>query len=96
MRECLGSLDQDGEPVEESNSSWGWGGLNINVLATTQEEYDQIMELYNAVDSMYSYDESLFEIIVEQAGPYFAGDKDIDEAVKQIQDRVNLYINENK
>ena len=38
----------------------------------------------------------MFDIVTEQAGPYFSGDKSLDEAVKNIQDRVNLYINENR
>ena len=37
-----------------------------------------------------------FEIITDQAGAYFSGDKSLDETVKLIQDRVNLYINENR
>lgn len=90
------ALDEDGQPVEERRSSWGWGSLNIEIIATTREEYDQIMKLYNAIDSVFSYDRSIFDIVNEQAGAYFAGDRDIDETVKQIQDRVTLYINENR
>ena len=89
-------LDAEGNPIEETKSGWGWGSLNIDIVATTQQEYDQIMELYNAIDSIVDYDASMFEIVTEQAGPYFSGDKSLDEAVKNIQDRVNLYINENR
>ena len=89
-------LDADGNPVEETKSGWSWDSLNIDIVATTQEEYDQVMELYNAIDSVLDYDVSMFEIVTEQAGPYFSGDKSLDETVKNIQDRVNLYINENR
>ncbi len=89
-------LDAEGNPIEETKSGWGWGSLNIDIVATTQQEYDQIMELYNAIDSIVDYDASMFDIVTEQAGPYFSGDKSLDEAVKNIQDRVNLYINENR
>ena len=89
-------LDAEGNPIEQTKSGWGWGGLNIDIVATTQQEYDQVMELYNAIDSVVNYDTSMFEIITDQAGAYFSGDKSLDETVKLIQDRVNLYINENR
>ena len=89
-------LDANGNPIEETKSGWSWDTLNIDIVSTTQEEYDQVMELYNAIDSVLDYDVSMFEIVTEQAGPYFSGDKSLDETVKNIQDRVNLYINENR
>ena len=52
-------LDANGNPIEETKSGWGWDNLNIDIIATTQEEYDQLMELYNAIDSLYSYDTSI-------------------------------------
>jgi len=87
-------LDQDGNPVQESNSSWSWGSLSIELQATTQEEYDQIMELYNTIDSIASYDQNIADIVTDVAGAYFAGDIDLDEAASRIQSRVNLYVNE--
>ncbi len=62
--------------------------------AVTQREYDQLMELYNAVETAYSLDETVWQIVKEQALAYFAGDRPLDETVRLIQDRVTLYINE--
>ncbi|MBD5162108.1 MAG: extracellular solute-binding protein [Oscillibacter sp.] len=62
----------------------------------SQKEYDQVMALYEAVDSVYRWDDSLGEIIIEIAGAYFAGDKTLDETAALIQNRANLYINEQK
>ncbi len=90
-------LDQDGNPVEESKGGWSWGdSLSIDLVATTQEEYDQIMELYNTVDSISDYNSSIYEIISEMAGSYFSGDKGLDETASLIQGKVQLYINENR
>ncbi len=61
---------------------------------TTQAEYDQIMALYEAVDSVYRWDDSLGQIIMEIAGACFAGDKTIDETAALIQNRAALYISE--
>ena len=89
-------LDPNGNPVQESKGGWGWGSINIDIQATTQEEYDQVMELYNTVDSLYSYDTSIYDIVNEVAGGYFSGDRSLDDTVAQIQSRVNLYVNENR
>ncbi|MDE7245100.1 MAG: hypothetical protein K2O18_14165 [Oscillospiraceae bacterium] len=89
-------LDADGNPIQESKGGWTWDTLDIDLVATTQEEYDQVMELYNAIDSVYSYDESIFEIVTDQTGAYFSGDKPLEETVTQVNDRVKLYINENR
>lgn len=62
----------------------------------TSEEYEQILTLYEAVDSAYHWDESLGEIIIEIAGAYFAGDKTLEETVALIQNRAQLYMSEQK
>ena len=89
-------LDPNGNPIQESKGGWGWGSLNIDIQATSQEEYDQVMELYNAVDSLYTYDTSIYDIVNDAAGGYFSGDRSLDDTVAQIQSRVNLYVNENR
>ena len=89
-------LDLEGNPIQESKGGWGWATLNIDLQATTQTEYDQIMELYNAIDSLYSYDTKISEIVSDVAGSYFAGDKTLEETAGLIQNRVKTYVNENR
>lgn len=90
-------LDENGDPIEVSHSSWGWGNnLNIDIYATTQEEYDQIMDLYNKVDKMYGMDNNVFDIVTEVAGSYFAGDRSLDDAAGLIQNKVTTYVNESR
>lgn len=60
----------------------------------TQAEYDKIMSLYNAVDSFGYVDSNLSNIVVEETGAYFAGDRTIERTVELIQNRVSLYVNE--
>ncbi len=62
--------------------------------AVTQEEYDQIMALYNSVGSCNHWDERLTNIIQTAVGPYFAGDISAEEASRQLQGRVELYLGE--
>lgn len=90
-------LDENGDPIEESHSSWGWGNnLTVDIYATKQEEYDQIMDLYNKVDKMYSMDSNVFDIVTEVAGSYFAGDRSLDDAAGLIQNKVTTYVNESR
>ena len=90
-------LDENGSPIEESYSSVGWGdGFMVDIYSTSQEEYDQIMALYNAADSVFSYDNEIFSIVSDMAGAYFAGDRSLEETAGQIQSRVKLYVNENR
>ena len=72
------------------------GGRTHFYKKSTQAEYDQIMALYESVDNIYRWDDSLGEIIMEIAGAYFAGDKTLDETAELIQNRAQLYVNEQK
>ena len=68
----------------------------IDIYATTQEEYDQIMELYNSITRISEYDDKIFEIVNEVAASYFNGDKTVEDTANLIQSRVELYVNESK
>ncbi|MBR2130927.1 MAG: hypothetical protein IJ955_00065 [Oscillospiraceae bacterium] len=89
-------LDENGNPIEQSQGGIGWGdGTMVELYATTQEQYDQIMELYHSIDMVYTYDETIYSIVRDVARRYFNDDLTALEAVDQIQSRVKLYVNEN-
>ncbi|MGM9607358.1 MAG: hypothetical protein ACI3XJ_07625 [Oscillospiraceae bacterium] len=89
-------LDENGEPMEQSQGGWGWGdGTYFEAYSTSQEEYDQFMALYEAIDSIYSYDEKIYSIVLDVAQRYFNDDITVEMAADQIQSRVKLYVNEN-
>ncbi len=89
-------LDENGQPIEVPKYTYGFNDLTVDVYATTQEQYDQFMALYNAIDSISTYDENIYNIVNEVAGGYFNGDKTVQDTAKQIQDRVTLYVNEQR
>ena len=66
----------------------------VNVYAMTQEQADEILGLINATTAVYGYDESIMGIITDEAAPYFAGEKSLDDTFNMIQSRVNLYVAE--
>ena len=89
-------LDENGQPIEVPKYTYGFNDLTVEVYATSQEQYDQFMALYNAIDSVSTYDENIYNIVNEVAGGYFNGDKTVQDTAKQIQDRVTLYVNEQR
>ena len=70
--------------------------LTVEYTAVSAEEYGQIMELYDAIDSIYSTDEDLWEIVSMEAAVYFAGERSLEDVVERIQSRAQLYINEQR
>lgn len=64
--------------------------------AATQEELTRYEDFINSIDKIEFFDNTVYDIVEEAAGPYFAGDKTLDETVQLIQNRVTLYINEQK
>lgn len=86
---------ETGEQVEESQGGYGYGNdFEIEIYAATQEQYDMLLELYERVNSIYSYDNTIMELIQKDAAPFFAGQKTAEEAARLIQSSVSLYVAE--
>ena len=63
----------------------------------TRKEHARIQELCDSTArSSLLVDQELVDLVMEAAGPYFAGDKTLDETVQLIQNRATLYVNEQK
>ena len=62
----------------------------------TEEQKNIFMDLLHSTTKVNSYDENIMNIITEETGGYFAGQKTVDEVVKVIQNRANLYIAEQR
>ena len=63
----------------------------------TRKEHARIQELCDSTArSSLLVDQELVDLVMEAAGPYFAGDKTLDETVQLIQNRAALYVNEQK
>lgn len=91
-------LDENGEPViEGSGGGIGWGDWFYEYHHTTQEEVDIVMEVMRQAKTMsYSSNDQIMSIILEDAEPFFKGQKTVEEVTGIIQNRVNIYINENR
>lgn len=88
-------IDEDGNKVEYDDTYWiGEDEIIINPL--TAERAQEIKEYILSVDKLYYYDSSIVDIIIEEASPFFAGQKTAEQAADIIQSRVQTYVNENQ
>ena len=89
-------LDENGNKKEVSRGGWGWGSLEVEFYALSQAEADQIMDIINRTTRVIDEDEELMNIILEDTQAYFAGQKSLDDVVRQLQSKMNIYINEQR
>ncbi len=68
----------------------------VSCRAATQEELTRYEDFINSIDKIEFFDNTVYDIVEESASPYFAGDKTLDETIQLIQNRVTLYVNENR
>ncbi len=69
------------------------GGLRFSF---TQDDYDQLMALYNAIERPERYGSGICDIVETQAAVYFAGDATLEDTVRNIQSRAELYVSEHQ
>ena len=60
----------------------------------TQEEVDQLVEMLKTFKNVVRYDDTLINIISEEAEPYFNGQKTASEVAQIIQNRAQIYLHE--
>lgn len=88
-------IDENGEEVE-SESYWYIDGVEVKMEPLSQKDIDKVMELIDSIDHTSSYDENMMSIITEETGSFFAGEKSAEETASLIQNRIQLYISENR
>ena len=89
-------LDENGEKIESSQGGMSMGGEVVEFYAVTQEQYDQLLALMDQATATTSYDLNITNIITEAVGAYFAGEKSAQDAAAEINNRVGLYVAEQK
>ena len=88
-------LDEDGNEIEvpgPSGSIFFQGTYAVSEAEA--EQFEELME--NTHKVLLGPGLEVDKIIREEAAPYFTGQKSVDEVTEIIQNRVQLYINENK
>lgn len=90
--------DENGEQVERPKTTWGYGNdFEITIYAAKQEEIDQVRDLIDSATGRWdNSDEELSTIISEETEPFFSGQKSSSEVANVIQNRIQVYVNENR
>lgn len=91
-------LDDKGEPIPVVRyNMWNQHTQKAEeIYCLTQEQVDQIRELMETTTKMADYDNSIIEIVAQQAAPFFEGQKSAEDVAKLVQSKVNIYVNEQR
>lgn len=89
--------DEDGNQVESPKTTWGYNDFSIEIMAATQEEIDAVRALITSAEKISeNTDQQIINIITEEAEPFFKGQKSAADVANIIQNRVQIYVNENR
>lgn len=72
------------------------GGPARRVYFPVQEDVGQYEALISGTTQIYWPNSALSDVVWDAIGPYLAGDKTMDETIRLVQNRVGLYVNENR
>lgn len=88
----------DAMKVDEDNvgSSWMYDDVEIEMGPLDEAMVQTIRDIVYGINTESVYDESLYNIISEEAAYYFGGEKSASEIAGIIQSRVQIYIDENR
>lgn len=89
-------LGSDGAPIRVVLYTVGFFSETVDVYAVTPEQYAAVSDLIENTHSVYSFDENIMQIAGDEAAGYFSGAKTLEETAKMIQNRVSLYLAEQK
>ena len=88
-------MDENGNKVEYDETYY-INGEEILLPQLTQEQVDRIVSFVESVNKRGYYNEAISNIISEEAGAYFSGQKSAKDVAGVIQSRVQVYVNENR
>lgn len=87
--------DEEGNPLEYPKTTWGYDDWDAEIYAATPKEVDEIKAMIDCAKLAAEGDNTIFEMISEEASAYFEGAKSAEETAQIIQSRVEIYVSEN-
>ncbi len=88
-------LDENGNKMENPKTNWGYDNWQADIYAATKEQCDAVRALLDQGEMTSNMDMGLYEIIAEDADPFFQGAKSAAEVADIIQSRAQIYVDEN-
>ena len=88
-------LDENGQPVQKSLVSWyDDDGTVHNIYSMSQAQADEVLSVIESCTRLAGYDGVIFDIVFEEAQPFFDGTRSVDDVARLIQSRVGSYMSE--
>lgn len=88
-------LDENGEPMIWAKVTYGYDDWTAEIYAATPEQVQAVRDLIDSAAAASNNDETILNIISEEAQGYFEGQKSAKDVANVIQSRVQTYISEN-
>jgi len=89
--------DENGKQVPTAHGSYsGPDGQQVDYYALTQADADQINKVVASAVRTVSLDQTVTNMIDEEAAYFFKGEKTVDQTAQIVQSRMNVYVNEQK
>ena len=89
--------DENGETISEPETNSVYiNDKEIKLPVPGQEDIDTVLNIIDSLDTKVSIDSKISDIINEESGAFFAGQKSAEETADIIQSRVKVYISETK
>lgn len=82
--------------VEYYDDTYWIGDQQITINPLTKEEADELYDYVSSITEAQHFDQDLFNIINEEAAPFFEGQKSAKEVAEIIQSRASIYISEGR
>lgn len=70
-------------------------GENVKIDPLNQQQLDEVLEFIESVDRRFFNNEFITNIVTEECGAFFSGQKSAADVAKIIQNRVQNYVDEN-
>ena len=83
--------DENGDMIAQVSE---WDSQYIEVYKMSKAQLQQVLDLIAGTTKVFSYDNSVSDIITEECNPFFHGEKDARSTAAMIQNRANLYVSE--
>lgn len=87
--------DENGNIVEYEETFW-INDEEIPLPPMTQEQLDQITDFVMSVDRAYYYNEDVLNIINEEMGAFYSGQKSAQDTANIIQSRAQIFVDEHR
>lgn len=94
--EGIFSVGEDGNSYEVPKGYYADEDIELQVYAADQNDINAVRKLIDSAENKFEYNTEILGIIDEETEAYFAGQKDLDSVTDVIQNRVRLYLQENK